>query len=208
MAKKYYAVKKGMTPGIYTSWSDCQAQVKGYPGAIFKGFMTKEEALAFMGKEAVAGDRDGEKPLSEPDSLPETEAVAYVDGSYDVSSGSFSYGMVMFCQGREEHFSQRFDNSGLASMRNVAGELEGARAAMQYCLVHGIKSITIYHDYIGIAAWCTGEWRAKQEGTMDYAQFYRKASEKVDVYFQKVKGHSGDTYNELADKLAKKALGI
>jgi len=30
----------------------------------------------------------------------------------------------------------------------------------------------------------------------------------VDIDFIKVKGHSGDKYNELADKLAKKALGI
>lgn len=196
MAKKYYAVKKGLTPGIYTSWADCQAQVNGFSGPVFKGFATKEEALDFMGGEAQVFGK------------PNTEAVAYVDGSYDVTTGSFSYGMVMFHDGKEEHFSKKYENHELASMRNVAGEIEGARAAMQYCLDKGIKSLTIYHDYIGIAAWCTGEWKAKQEGTMDYALFYRAASLHVDIRFEKVKGHSGDTYNELADKLAKEALGI
>ena len=38
MAKnKYYAVRKGRIPGIYRTWSECQKQVTGYPGAVFKG---------------------------------------------------------------------------------------------------------------------------------------------------------------------------
>lgn len=214
MAKKFYAVKKGLTPGIYTNWADCQAQINGFSGAIYKGFETLEEAKDFVGGETqVFGKAEQmilpfvqENPAATASAT--TEAVAYVDGSYDVTTGSFSYGMVMFHGGKEEHFSKKFENNDLASMRNVAGEIEGARAAMQYCLDNGIKSLTIYHDYIGIAAWCTGEWKAKQEGTMDYALFYRAASLHVDIYFQKVKGHSGDTYNDLADKLAKEALGI
>jgi ribonuclease HI len=131
-----------------------------------------------------------------------------VDGSYDVSSGCFSYGMVFFHEGKEEHFCKKFEQSDLASMRNVAGEIKGAEAAMQYCLDHGITSVTIYHDYTGIACWCTGEWKAKQPGTQAYAAFYREASRSVEIHFAKVKGHSGDTYNEIADQLAKSALGI
>ena len=217
MAKKFYAVKKGLTPGVYTSWADCHAQINGFSGAIFKGFETLEEAKNFIGEETeVFGDIGQKETVSEEkEATPAeicadagTDAVAYVDGSYDVTNGSYSYGMVMFYNGGEEHFSEKFENSDLASMRNVAGEIEGARAAMQYCLDKGIKSLTVFHDYIGIAAWCTGEWKAKQEGTIDYALFYRMASLSVDIRFQKVKGHSGDKYNELADKLAKGALGI
>ena len=206
--KKFYAVKKGLTPGIYTNWPDCQAQINGYSGAVYKGFATLEEAKEFMGGKAEIFGEAEQMTLPFLNTEKDTEAVAYVDGSYDVTTGSFSYGMVMFHDGKEEHFSKKYENNDLASMRNVAGEIEGARAAMQYCLDKGIKSLTVYHDYIGIAAWCTGEWKAKQEGTMDYALFYWMASLHVDIRFQKVKGHSGDTYNELADKLAKEALGI
>lgn len=205
-AKNFYAVKKGLTPGIYTNWPDCQTQINGYSGAVYKGFATLDEAKAFMGGPAqVFGQVQA---FGESQQMSDTEAVAYVDGSYDVTTESFSYGMVFFHDGKEEHFSKKFEGSNIASMRNVAGEIEGARAAMQLCLDRGIKSVTIFHDYIGIAAWCTGEWKAKQEGTMDYALFYRAASLHVDIHFKKVKGHSGDTYNELADKLAKEALGI
>ena len=41
---KYYVVWKGVSPGVYTSWTDCQLQIKGYDGALFKSFDNKEEA--------------------------------------------------------------------------------------------------------------------------------------------------------------------
>lgn len=48
--KKYYIVKRGRTPGVYYSWPDCQQQVAGFAGAVFKGFETREEAEAWYGK--------------------------------------------------------------------------------------------------------------------------------------------------------------
>lgn len=82
----------------------------------------------------------------------------------------------------------------------------GSRKAIEYCLDQGIKSVTIYHDYEGIAKWCTGEWQAKKAGTRAYKDFYDQAKEKVEIHFIKVKGHSGDQYNDLADQLARKAF--
>ena len=45
---KYYAVKEGRTPGVYTTWSECEAQVKGYPGADYKKFNNEEDARLFV----------------------------------------------------------------------------------------------------------------------------------------------------------------
>ena len=42
--KKFYVVWSGLTPGIYHSWDDCQAQIKGVKGAVYKSFDSKEEA--------------------------------------------------------------------------------------------------------------------------------------------------------------------
>lgn len=42
--KNFYAVKKGRHPGIYRTWDECKKNVDGFPGAVFKGFATKEEA--------------------------------------------------------------------------------------------------------------------------------------------------------------------
>lgn len=197
MAKNFYAVKIGKTPGIYETWADCQNQINGYSGAVYKGFATREEAAAFVNGKS-----------STTKALEETEAVAYVDGSYDVVTHAFSYGMVLFYNQTEYHFSEKYTDSELAQMHNVAGEIKGSEAAIRYCLENQIKSITIYHDYEGIAKWCSGEWEAKKTGTIAYANYYKEASAKVQIHFVKVKGHSGDKYNDLADQLAKEALGV
>ena len=42
--KKYYVVLKGRRQGIFTTWADCEAQVKGYKGAKYKGFKDLESA--------------------------------------------------------------------------------------------------------------------------------------------------------------------
>lgn len=47
MSKKrsaYYVVWKGKTPGVYDNWEECENQIKGHQGAMYKGFATKTEA--------------------------------------------------------------------------------------------------------------------------------------------------------------------
>ena len=49
MAKKnVYAVRKGRLTGLFNTWDECERQVKGFPGAVFKGFPTEEEASAWL----------------------------------------------------------------------------------------------------------------------------------------------------------------
>ena len=141
-------------------------------------------------------------------------ATAYVDGSYNIETKKFSYGVVFFTGAmdkdgnlQELHYSQAFQHEELAEMRNVAGEIMGAAQAMKVARTLQIKELTIYHDYEGIAKWCTGEWKAKKEWTRKYKDFYNEVSRDVDITFVKVKGHSGDKYNDLADELARKAVG-
>ena len=46
---KYYAVRKGKVPGVYTDWGACADQVVGVSGAVFKGFNDLNDAIAFVG---------------------------------------------------------------------------------------------------------------------------------------------------------------
>lgn len=135
-------------------------------------------------------------------------AAAYVDGSYNAVTKEYSYGMVILVDGQEITDSKKGSDLELAAMRNVAGEIKGAQAAMQYALDHGIKNLTIYYDYEGIAKWCLGEWKTNKQGTKAYKAFYEQAKQKVSISFVKVKAHSANHYNDMADALAKQAIGM
>jgi transcription initiation factor TFIID subunit TAF12 len=47
-SNKYYVVIKGKQCGIYTSWEECQRNVSGYRGAIYKSFKSKPEAKQYQ----------------------------------------------------------------------------------------------------------------------------------------------------------------
>lgn len=191
--EKYYAVKNGRKIGIFNSWEECKAQVDGYSGAVYKSFKEKKDAENF-----IKGKEIKEK----------SENYAYVDGSFSVDTKEFSYGAVIFINGEIREFSEKFSDSELAEMRNVAGEIKGSEFVMRYAFENNLKSIDIYYDYSGIEKWCTGEWKANKEGTIKYRDFYLSIKDKLSVNFIKVKGHSRNKLNDRADKLAKEALGI
>lgn len=45
---KYYGVKQGHNPGVYTTWADCEVQVKGYKGAKYKSFNDEADAHIYV----------------------------------------------------------------------------------------------------------------------------------------------------------------
>lgn len=204
MAGKFYAVKKGLTPGIYRTWDECKRQVDGFSGAVYKSFRTEREALEYIGENT-----DGTVPVSKDGTDVSGEAVtAYVDGSYNVATGEYSYGMIIITRDGELRFNKKMNDPELALMRNVAGEIKGAEAAMQYAIDNGYKSIAIYYDYQGIEKWCTGEWKTNRSGTTAYKNYYDSVKNKLGISFNKVASHSNNKYNDIADALAKEALGI
>lgn len=196
---KYYAVKNGRKNGIFESWQECKEQVDGFSGAEYKSFTTREDALLYLGvevDEAKEGTADG------------GVVRAYVDGSYNIETCAFSFGAVILADGKELTFSGKYADTDLAAMRNVAGEIKGAEFVLKYCAENGIPAVEIYHDYEGIAAWAEGRWKTNKDGTIAYKKLFDDISKKVAVKFVKVKGHSGDKYNDMADGLAKEAAGV
>ncbi|KAL2264995.1 hypothetical protein VTJ83DRAFT_7505 [Remersonia thermophila] len=60
---KYYAVRVGAKPGIYTSWAICQQQISGFKGAVFKSFTDYEDASAFVqGRNPTSAAADNKPP--------------------------------------------------------------------------------------------------------------------------------------------------
>lgn len=190
---KFYAVRKGRKTGIFYDWDDCKSQVSGVSKAEYKSFKTLEEAEQYLLEDTITGQDDN-------------CIAAYVDGSYNKYTKEFSFGVVLFDNQQELHFYKKFDDIELSKMHNVAGEIKGAEAAMKYAVEHGFSKIIIYHDYEGISKWCTGEWKTNKDGTKAYKAFYDSLKSKLKVEFIKVKSHSNNKYNDLADKLAKQAI--
>lgn len=48
LTMSYYAVAKGRIPGVYRTWPECEAQVKGFSGPKYKKFKTLAEAQGFV----------------------------------------------------------------------------------------------------------------------------------------------------------------
>lgn len=213
---KYYAVKIGRVPGVYTTWSECEMQVKGYKGAIYKSFKSIDDAHSFCENEQPSGSCSANKQPEIPfQSKPcATHAIsnrcaAYVDGSFNNSIGRYGYGFVFLMNG--EVISKEFNGGAqpeFASIRNVAGEIIAAAKAIQKAMDLGETEIHIYHDYTGISNWAKGTWAANNPCVKRYAAFCQAASAKINIVFHKVDAHSGDFYNEMADKLAKQGAKI
>lgn len=196
MAKKYYAVKKGRNPGIYTRWADAQKEISGFSNAQFKSFTTKEEAYAFI----------NDKPVTE---FVETEktVLAYVDGSFDKYSKRYSYGVVLLKNNVViDELSNVDDDPVYAESFQIAGECFGALNAIKWAIRHKYETIIIHYDYLGIEMWATEKWKANKKVSKDYVAYFKKFDPYIDVKFVKVKAHTGIVHNEHADQLAKEAL--
>ncbi|KAF7512940.1 hypothetical protein GJ744_012043 [Endocarpon pusillum] len=53
-APKYYAVREGRIPGVYTTWEECLNQIKGHKGALFQSFPSLADARAFAAGQIVS----------------------------------------------------------------------------------------------------------------------------------------------------------
>lgn len=193
---KFYAVKNGRETGIYLSWDECEKQVKGFKGAIYKSFASRDEAEAYLqDKNFLQSNGRG--------------LIAYVDGSYNIKTKEYGYGCVLIeGQTVQKQMLGKDSRQDYISMRNVAGEIMGSEMAIRYAIEHGYSLICIYYDYEGIEKWANQEWKANKIGTKAYQQFIADSRQKIQISFMKVLAHSGDKYNDMADCLAKKAVGI
>ena len=154
MAKqKYYVVWDGVSPGIYTSWTECQLQVKGYDSAKYKSFDNREEAerafasspYAYIGKNAKKKTADSPTP---PDTLP----AAVIENSLAVDAA---------CSGNPGPMEYR--GVHVASRQGIFhfGPMKGTNNIGEFlALVHGLAllkqkgfDMPIYSDSANAISW-------------------------------------------------------
>jgi hypothetical protein len=64
--RKFYAVARGVSPGVYSSWDAASRQVTGFRGGMHKRFRTKAEAKAYVEDNHVDQDSDEWDDSPEP----------------------------------------------------------------------------------------------------------------------------------------------
>ncbi len=135
------------------------------------------------------------------------ELIAYVDGSFNVGTGRYGFGCVFIEP--DGTVTERLGsnvNEESAKLRNVTGEMLGSMYAVKWAMARGFSGIRIFYDYTGIEYWVTGKWKSKNELTKKYSASMREWGKSIAISFEKVEAHTGVTYNETADKLAKRAI--
>lgn len=190
--KKYYVVKDGSAPGIYESWDICSKILQDHGGHC-KGFADRKEAENFFNGISEEENYDG--------------LTAFVDGSFDVSVGRYGFGCVILQPGKEplEYYGSGNKEESVA-LRNVTAEMLGAMFAVKWAMAHGYKNILICYDYEGIEKWASGMWKARTELTAKYASAMKEWNKNIRISFKKIAAHTGNRYNELADRLARRAI--
>ena len=149
--QKYYVVWKGVNPGIYTSWTDCQLQIKGYDGALYKSFDTQEEAERAFESPAhhyIGNQSSKPKTHNSVKALPENfdmNCVA-VDAACSGNPGPMEYRGVYLLTGQEIfHFGPVYGTNNI-------GEFLAIVHALALMKQKGI-CMTIYSDSRNALAW-------------------------------------------------------
>ena len=212
MAKKFYAVKRGRKTGLFTVWAECAAQVKGFQGAVYKGFMTEEEARAWLG----GADARTEQPraaaaeMAEP-SAPDTDYIIHTDGScLRNPGGAGGWAAVIETAatgaveeksgGAPETTNNRMELT--AALMALSAVPEGARVALYTDSQYLKNAFTKFW----LPAWKKRGWK-KADGepvlNQDLWVQLDAAFAARQVQFHWVKGHAGNPRNERCDALAR-----
>lgn len=223
MAEKFYVVKKGRTPGIYTTWAECLAQVDKFSGAVYKSYKSREEAEEAFGanlsskpsapsqttvrkKKSAVAQRDSVSVLTD-----EIRFAIYCDGACSGNPGRSGSGLAIYEEGKKPVlFYGAADEIGT----NNTAELKALLRALELAAETLHKPVAILSDskysIECVVNWAYG-WKAKgwtkKGGDIKNLDLIKAAHALYDaikdkVIISHVRGHAGVEGNELADRMA------
>ena len=133
-------------------------------------------------------------------------AIAYVDASYSDNERFGAIGIVLLTSSEVIQYSEIPENLEDCALTSTNHELLAAAKAIKMAKERHIKNLIIKHDNSSIAELAKSHSVSKTSMEEWYKQLVMKHREKMSITFKKVKGHSKEYFNELADKLAYKAM--
>ena len=208
---KYYAVAKGIKTGIFTSWDEAKQYVLKFPGAIYKSFTDEEEAIQFLNMNGCP--TDNIKAQNKDDikncSLSHREKI-YTDGSCVDAVGGYGYVYLKNEINHEEYCGKVLELNEENKCTNQIAELYAIYKSLENCPFDKIDLYTDSKYSIGCLTewwfrWEKNGWKnSKREDVANQGLIKRILIilRHKDVKFYHVYGHTGNKWNELADKLA------
>ena len=211
MKIKFYAVAAGRRCGIFTDWPSAEAQVKGFAGARYKSFASRQEAEAWLDNPVYPkkeSDKKEARPITAQAEQRPGAVIVFTDGGCINNPGPGGYGVVILANGERQELSGGYrltTNNRMESMAAVVAleKLQGCKTA-----------IDLYSDssYLvnGVVKGWAKKWRGngwlKADGgaalNVDLWQRLLELIDTLDVRFHWVKGHNGNEGNERCDQLA------
>lgn len=163
--QKYYVVWHGRKSGVFDTWKSCEAHVKGFPGAKYKSFATKqqaEEAYSKQSSDFVGRDKKKPELIDEQKRLygtPIQQSIS-VDGACNSRTGQAEYRGVYTHNAKEI-----FKMGPFADGTNNIMEFLAIVHALAYCKQEGLL-LPIYSDSRNALLWVRKkEVRTKQPRT-------------------------------------------
>lgn len=148
--QKYYVVWIGVEPGIYESWTECQQQIKGFPGARYRSFLSKEEAIEAYGDSYEDYMKSGAR-RKKPATFDRSEVILdslSVDAACSGSPGIMEYRGVWTKDGVEI-----FRKGPFAWGTNNVGEFLALVHGIAFLQKENLTEIPIYCDSRTALSW-------------------------------------------------------
>jgi len=146
--QKFYVVWKGRKTGIFKSWVECEAQVKGFTGAEYKSFESLKEAETALRSryEAYKGKVSSLGRWQESNVPPILPSIC-VDAACNGSPGTLEYRGVELESGREIFRAGPYPDG-----TNNVGEFLAIVQALTWLVKHQ-QTMPIYSDSENGIAW-------------------------------------------------------
>jgi ribonuclease HI len=205
--KKYYAVRKGHKTGLFTHWfgkDGAQVQVKGFPGAEFKGFATREEAEHYLKLPTV-------KNIIQPQENSNSIRV-FTDGGALGNPGPGGYGVVILMPDggkRELNGGYRWTTNNRMELMGGIMALEALKADNPISLCSDSRYMVDAINKGWVNAWRRRGWHKANGAPVLNADLWKRLMAQLEaknVTLRWVKGHVGNRWNERCDQLVHEAI--
>lgn len=139
------------------------------------------------------------------------KVVIYTDGACSYNPGPGGWAAVLIYKGTEKQISG-FEPETTNNRMELKAVLEALKALKEPCGVTLHTDSSYIHNAFEngwIDNWQMNGWRTSAKKPVENQDLWQQildAAQQHNITWRKVKGHSGDKYNNICDKLARAAI--